>query len=164
MQPTPKLAPNSHSNTVLFVGPRAEDHKKLSEILAEARPSGQTSLWGLETSPSLEPAIGILKRHRLPVVICDTELGPESWQQLLEELVQLPEPPCLIVTSRAADEHLWAEALNLGAYDVLAKPFDPGEVTRVLSSAWRHRNQVQPNPAKMASARIFSRTALEPAV
>jgi DNA-binding NtrC family response regulator len=42
------------------------------------------------------------------------------------------------VTSRAADERLWAEALNLGAYDVLAKPFDPTEVCRIVSLAWMH--------------------------
>ena len=42
------------------------------------------------------------------------------------------------MTSRAADERLWAEALNLGAYDVLAKPFDRTEVMRVVSMAWMH--------------------------
>jgi len=36
------------------------------------------------------------------------------------------------VTSRLADERLWAEALNLGAYDVLAKPFDSTEAMRVV--------------------------------
>jgi hypothetical protein len=35
------------------------------------------------------------------------------------------------VTSRLADERLWAEALNLGAWDVLAKPFDADEVIRI---------------------------------
>ena len=40
------------------------------------------------------------------------------------------------MTCRVADDHLWAEALNVGAYDVLAKPFDRREVTRTLSSAW----------------------------
>jgi CheY-like chemotaxis protein len=40
-----------------------------------------------------------------------------------------PDPPMLIVTSRLADDYLWAEALNLGAYDVLAKPFDASEVS-----------------------------------
>ena len=50
----------------------------------------------------------------------------------------LPDPPVLIVTSRLADEYLWAEALNLGAYDVLVKPFDASEAVRVLDSAWRH--------------------------
>jgi len=49
-------------------------------------------------------------------------------------------PPAidLIVTCRLADEYLWAEALNVGAYDVLAKPFDAAEVNRVVSLAWLH--------------------------
>ena len=45
-------------------------------------------------------------------------------------------PPSFIVTSRLADERLWVEALNVGAYDVLVKPFDVAELKRVLNSAW----------------------------
>jgi DNA-binding response OmpR family regulator len=48
------------------------------------------------------------------------------------------------VTSRHADDRLWAEALNLGAWDVLAKPFDPGEVVRVVNLAclcWQRERQ-----------------------
>ena len=44
----------------------------------------------------------------------------------------------LVVTARLADDQLWAQALNLGAYDVLAKPFDEQEVIRTLSLAWIH--------------------------
>jgi hypothetical protein len=33
---------------------------------------------------------------------------------------------------------MWAEVLNLGAYDVLAQPFDPAEVFRVLTAAWQN--------------------------
>jgi len=40
-----------------------------------------------------------------------------------------------------ADEHLWAEALNLGVYDVLAKPLDDSGVVRVLSLALNHRRE-----------------------
>jgi DNA-binding response OmpR family regulator len=57
---------------------------------------------------------------------------------MLEHISRLPDAPLLIVTSRLADERLWAEALNLGAYDVLAKPFDTAEVVRVVSLAWQH--------------------------
>jgi len=49
----------------------------------------------------------------------------------------VPDPPPLIVTSRLADERLWAEVLNLGAFDVIAKPFDRMETMRVISAAWR---------------------------
>jgi hypothetical protein len=42
----------------------------------------------------------------------------------------------MIVTSRLADERLWAEVLNLGGYHLLAKPFDASEVVRVVGTAW----------------------------
>jgi DNA-binding response OmpR family regulator len=63
------------------------------------------------------------------------------WTQLLDEIRLLSIPPLLIVTSRVADDYVWAEALNRGAYDVLARPFDRTEVTRILSSAWLHWQQ-----------------------
>jgi hypothetical protein len=43
-----------------------------------------------------------------------------------------------IVVSRLADEQLWAEALNLGDWDVLATPFDRSESIRSVASGWRH--------------------------
>jgi DNA-binding response OmpR family regulator len=73
---------------------------------------------------------------------------------LLAEVSTLPDAPLLIVTSRLADEQLWAEALNLGAYDVLAKPFDTEEVIRVLSLAWlhwKHEHEIQSSRMKMIS-------------
>ena len=77
------------------------------------------------------------------MVLCERDLAPESWREMLEHLRQMDDPPLLVVISRLADERLWAEALNLGAHDVLAKPFDASEVTRILSLAWlrwRHRH------------------------
>ncbi len=55
---------------------------------------------------------------------------------MLHELDGLRVRPNLIVTSRLADEGLWAEVLNLGGYDVLAQPFDAEEVYRVVFLAW----------------------------
>jgi FixJ family two-component response regulator len=43
----------------------------------------------------------------------------------------------VIVTSRLADDCLWAEVLNLGSYDLLMKPFDGEETVRVLAMAMR---------------------------
>jgi DNA-binding response OmpR family regulator len=65
-------------------------------------------------------------------------LSPGTWIDMLEELRLLRNAPPLIVTSRLADEKLWAEALNLGAYDVLAKPFDLSELVRIVNLAWLH--------------------------
>ena len=43
----------------------------------------------------------------------------------------------MIVSSRLADDCLWAEVLNLGGYDLLAKPFAAAEVSRVVKMAAR---------------------------
>jgi DNA-binding response OmpR family regulator len=62
---------------------------------------------------------------------------------MLDQISLLPDPPLFIVASRLADERLWAEALNLGAWDVLAKPFVADEVTRIVDIArqhWRDRH------------------------
>ena len=85
---------------------------------------------------SWQEALDRLKGYRTPVVICETELPDASWQDVLAGLSRMPEPPVLVVSSRLADERLWGEVLNLGGYDVLAKPFDATEVFRVVSLAW----------------------------
>jgi hypothetical protein len=68
------------------------------------------------------------------------DFWPAFWPVVLQKIVRLPDPPLLIVTSRLADERLWAEALNLGAWDVLAKPLDRQEVSRVLNTVWLQWN------------------------
>jgi len=126
--------------TVLSVGPAGEDHLALSAILADSRwPLCPGSEWTLETATSLPAALSVLNQKSIPLVLCESDLGTATWREFWEEASNLPDPPFLIVTSRLADEYLWAEALNLGAYDVLSKPFDPAEVVRALSQAWLHR-------------------------
>jgi hypothetical protein len=53
------------------------------------------------------------------VVVCERDLTPGSWKEVLDQVTILPDPPAFIVTSRLADERLWAESLKLGAFDVL---------------------------------------------
>lgn len=94
--------------------------------------------WKLDTRSSVESAITLLEHNEVAILLCDNDGKSNTWREMLSRCENLKHPPCLIVTSRVADERLWAEALNLGAYDVLAKPFDVTEVTRTLSRAFRH--------------------------
>jgi DNA-binding response OmpR family regulator len=117
---------------VLAVLHNKEDHAALELMLARPK-------WIVHRDRSLASAKTKLRsRNSIPVVLCERDLSPDSWHEMLEYLRSLDDPPLLIVTSRLADERLWAEALNLGAYDVLVQPFEASEVTRILSLAcWR---------------------------
>jgi len=124
--------------TLLSVGLIEEDHASLADILkyseCDQRAAGR---WKLNACSNLPAALAALRKDRVPVVVCETDLQPGTWKEVLEELRTLPDPPFLIVTSKFADERLWAEALNLGAWDVLAQPFDNMEVTRIVNMAWQ---------------------------
>jgi DNA-binding response OmpR family regulator len=132
--------------TVLSISPNEEDHVSLQSIVGRAR--------ALFKADGLPAALTALQQHELSVVVCERDLPAGSWLDVLTYLYDLPHPPSLIVTSRSADDRLWAEALNLGAWDVLAKPFDRIEVLRSIRAAWkqwRDRAEVPLRTLKMAS-------------
>jgi DNA-binding response OmpR family regulator len=139
-----KKAPGIETNpaetiTVLSVSPMDEDHISLTHIFKRIEWSVHaTSRWLLHPTATLESALQLLRENVFPLVIAERDMLPGSWKDVLEAMRKLPKPPLLIVTSRLADDCLWAEALSLGAYDVMAKPFDIQEVVRVLSVAWLH--------------------------
>ncbi len=116
--------------TVLAVSPSDEDHLFLRETFSHTN-------WQIDSARSWAEARASLAGHSMPVVLCESELEPGvTWKDVLAGLSARPHPPALVVTSRLADEYLWAEVLNLGGYDVLMKPFEASEVLRVVSLAW----------------------------
>jgi DNA-binding response OmpR family regulator len=125
--------------TVVSISPSEEDHVSLRRIVSQAEGSGYSAL-RCEIHPrfGLESALPALRKGRIPILLCERALLSGTWKQVLAETINLPDPPLLIVTSRAADERLWSEVLNLGAWDLLAKPFHAEEVLRVLNTAWLH--------------------------
>jgi DNA-binding NtrC family response regulator len=75
--------------------------------------------------------------HVIPVVICNHTLPDGDWTQILAAADGIAIRPSLVASSRMADERLWAEVLNLGAFDLLlGGPFDREEVLRVVENAW----------------------------
>jgi len=127
------LAAADHS--ILAVLPGREDRAVLSEIFARLR-------WTMLTTETLAEAVSALDRSLIAVVITENRFADGGcWKDLLSQVQNMMDPPPLIVADRLADERLWAEALNLGAYDVLAEPFRADEVLRVFESAWGEWNK-----------------------
>jgi len=137
--------PSKGLQSALLISPISEDHDVLGQIFVQQ----QWMLYGAET---LDSALVILHNWQVPVLIVERDLQPGDWKDALVAIQQLQDPPLLVVTSRLADEYLWAEALNLGAHDVLAKPFQAAELQWVLESAWRIWAQKNEQEADSASA------------
>jgi DNA-binding response OmpR family regulator len=113
---------------VLAISPDVEDHKAVRNILN-----------GSDFRTLACRTCGQARRllRQASVVLCDRALPDGDWKQVLKETQNMSDPPHLIVTSRLADSSLWAEVLNLGGYDVLAKPLRAEELLWTIATAHR---------------------------
>ena len=63
----------------------------------------------------------------------------------MRSLGTMADPPLLIVAAHLADNRLWAEVLNEGGHDVLAKPYRATEVLQSITSGFRWRESWSEN-------------------
>src|SRR5260370_41512007 len=113
---------------ILFISGRAEDADRLSGML-HALPLK------LEHVPSLHQARNRLNHQEYEVILTEAALPDGKWQDVLHLVRESPRETEGIATDPQADACFWAEALNLGAYDLLAQPFYEPEVRRILYNA-----------------------------
>lgn len=118
----------------LLISPLPENHAALGQIF-------ERSNWILHIVDTCDAALTYLRQNHDTVVICERNLHHGDWRFILQELDVLPVRPNLIVTTRLADDDLWAEVLNVGGYDVLAQPFEPQEVYRIVFQAWHEQKR-----------------------
>jgi len=127
----PHLRTESETVEVLLISSLDDDHRSLRQILKHSN-------WKYCAARSRAEAFAFLRDNAVPVLICESDLIDGTWRDLLDQTTRMEHAPLLIVTSRLADDALWAEVLNLGGYNVLAKPFDGREVFHVVANAWLH--------------------------
>jgi DNA-binding response OmpR family regulator len=134
--------PSPEKISILLVSQYREDDSSIRHIL-------HNDGWVINRCTNIRDAIAYLENSAPSIIICERDLPDGSWKDVLNRMDVLVNAPLLLVASRHADENLWGEVLNLGGYDVLMKPFDCSEVTRVVGMAWRH--WLRPAPPKHAS-------------
>src|SRR4029077_14828318 len=150
--PSPALLDKPQSETlphitqILSISSTREDHQVLRRMLHNVR---------IAAVGTRRAAMSFLCLDRVPVIVCERDLPDGNWKDILGDTAAFPNPPVLVVTSRLADEYLWAEVLNLGGYDLLAKPFREPEVKRVLAAALR-QNPSQTQKPLVAGAAGFA--------
>jgi DNA-binding NtrC family response regulator len=115
--------------TVLLISPDAGDHILIRHVFDHSN-------WVLYHCRTIEDGLCFLREHELPVVISEERLAGADWKDVLRALDATARPAKLIVTAYGADSSLWAEVINLGGYDVLAKPWTERELYYTVSQAW----------------------------
>ncbi len=115
---------------LLLVCSDNEDRKRLEEIACQQG-------WRLHCAASCAEARPLLATGAVGTVLCASHLPDGTWREVLAETGRLHCPPSLVVFSRQADDRLWAEVLQLGAWDLLLAPFADAEVVVVIRQAAR---------------------------
>ena len=113
---------------ILFISGRPADARHLSRML-HALPLA------LNHAGSLQQARAKLQSEEYDVILTEAHLPDGKWLDVLHLAREYPQEIEVIVTDPQADARFWAEALNLGAYDLLAQPFYEPEVRRILYNA-----------------------------
>jgi DNA-binding response OmpR family regulator len=121
------LGPNTVSS--LAISPFTEDLAFLEQKFQEAD-------WKLYVARTYREALIQLSRVRVPIVLCECQLPDGNWKDVQSQLAPMLDRPRLIVVSRHADERLWTEVLNQGAFDLLATPFREAELVFAIGWAW----------------------------
>ena len=111
----------------LLLGEYSSDRRLIRDVFLKSR-------WELREPENAGEALEWARQGLGDVIIAESS----DWEDLLDVLVQLSQPPALIVTSRTADAELWAAVLNRGGFDVLPQPLDREELQRVVAAASRH--------------------------
>jgi DNA-binding NtrC family response regulator len=113
---------------ILFVSGHRDDARQISQML-------QLMPIAIEHAGTLQQARTKLRKDDYDVLLTEAALPDGSWLDALHLARECPNDLQVIVTDPQADARLWSEALNLGAYDLIAQPFYEPEVRRILYNA-----------------------------
>jgi len=113
-----------------------DDEPNLRKIL-----SAQLSRDGYDvlTAEDGEQGLAALKEHHIDLVVTDLKMPKVDGMTLLREaLREDPELPVVMITAHGTVDTA-VEALKLGAFDYLTKPFDKDEVRQIVGKALKTR-------------------------
>jgi DNA-binding NtrC family response regulator len=117
--------------TLVFAGPKGRA-TTLRNIVKEAG-------WQLQSASDWRRALDLAEHAHASVFVYDRDANPEEWAEALREVLDAGgdsgEGPAFLMTSRLADESMWAELLIRRGYDLLMTPFDRVAVLRAIESA-----------------------------
>ena len=90
----------------------------------------------VRTASTCHEAAEVLRHDpTVRIVLTDLHLSDGTWVDVLRRAGGSPGSPRVVVCPRLADERLWAQVLEAGAFDILVEPYHEPEVARILDAA-----------------------------
>ena len=81
--------------TVLSYEPNRKDQAALEGIFHDSQwtlcPGRE---WQLRTAPTLQSALGAIRKAQIPLVVCGCDVQPETWKEMLGKFPLLAPPLC----------------------------------------------------------------------
>jgi len=111
-----------------------------------------------------EQGLALLREHHIDLVVTDLKMPKIDGMTLLREaLAEQPELPIVMITAHGTVDTA-VEALKLGAFDYLTKPFDKDEVRAIVGKALKTRELAgeEPSAATPVPVSADSTGELEP--
>jgi DNA-binding NtrC family response regulator len=90
----------------------------------------------IHLSTTLEEAEGRLQATRSQILLTDVTFERGSWEDAIRMAARVPLRTVVVLAAHTADERLWLDALERGAYDLISKPFRAEEMRRILENAF----------------------------
>ena len=110
--------------------------------------------WIVDWASDFREAMNFLESRPVAVVVCPAEMSGASWKDILAAVVDLPNPPKVLIYAEHAANDLWIDILNLGGYDFLPLPFVQELVLRTISLASRQWNDDARRKQQLTAANV----------
>ena len=94
----------------------------------------------LTTARNLQEMVSLLDDCEFDALLCDWQLGQANWRHALAAVRETDPDLPTIVLCPTAEEYEWLEALEGGAFDLLAAPWHQSSLLVVLEHAFASRD------------------------
>ena len=112
-----------------------DDELLIRSFLAETL---RRKMFDVTTAETGQKAIALLKSQSFDMVICDMKLPDFSGIEILKKVKELsPNTIVIIITAFGSIENA-VEAMRLGAFNYLLKPFSPDSIEAIIEKAKEH--------------------------
>jgi len=113
----------------------------------------------VRVAPDGEAALKLLEENAADVVLCDINMPRMDGMEFLRRIHQRPNPPEVIMLTGHATVETAIEAMKLGAYDYLSKPYHITELDALVKQAAEKRQLRVDNQRLRAQLARHSETA-----